>query len=89
MNSTISKTFNACSTESLFLRYNKNSKNAVKIGGFQYTNMFSIYISTCGMMAASEKFCERILWNHIMKNFQEKHGQCGSITFPKIFCWKL
>ena len=33
MNSTINKTFYTCSTESLFLRYVKVSKKAVKIGG--------------------------------------------------------
>ena len=34
MNSTIKKTFYTSSTESLFLRYMKISKKAVKIGGF-------------------------------------------------------
>ena len=34
MNSTINKTFYTCSTKSLFLRYKKTSKKAVKIGGF-------------------------------------------------------
>ena len=34
MNSAINKTFNTCSTESLFLRYKKIFKVAVKIGGF-------------------------------------------------------
>ena len=32
----------------------------------------------------------RILWNHIMKNFQVKHGQCDSIIFSRnIFFWRL
>ena len=30
----------------------------------------------------------RILWNHIMKNFQVKHGQCDSIAFPKTFSFE-
>ena len=34
MNSTINKTFYACSTDSFLLRYKKISKKAVKIGGF-------------------------------------------------------
>ena len=34
MNSTINKTFCTCSTESLFLRYRKISKKAVKLGSF-------------------------------------------------------
>ena len=32
----------------------------------------------------------RLLWNHTMKNFQLKHGQCDSILFPQnILFWKL
>ena len=27
----------------------------------------------------------RIMWNHIMKNFQVNHGQCDSIKFLKTF----
>ena len=27
----------------------------------------------------------RIMWNHIMKNFQVSHGQCDSIIFLKTF----
>ena len=34
MNGLISKTFYTCSTQSLFLRYEKNSKKAVKLGSF-------------------------------------------------------
>ena len=31
----------------------------------------------------------RILWNHTMKNFQLKHGQCDSTLFPQnILFWK-
>ena len=28
-----------------------------------------------------------ILWNHVIKNFQVKHGQCDSIIFPETFCF--
>ena len=51
MNSTIKKTFYTCSTESLFLRYKKISKKAVK-----YVVSFNAqYIYLYGMMVASEK----------------------------------
>ena len=51
MNSTINKTFYTCSTESLFLKYKKMSKKAVKIGGFR---QFSVHIFL-GHEATSEK----------------------------------
>ena len=50
MNSTISKTFYTCSKKSLFLKYKKVSKEAVKLGSFLH---FSVHISD--MIAASEK----------------------------------
>ena len=28
-----------------------------------------------------------ILWNHTIKNFQVKHGQCDSIIFIETFCF--
>ena len=34
MNNTVKKTFYTCSTESLFLRYKKISKKAIKLGSF-------------------------------------------------------
>ena len=34
INSTINKTFYTCSTESLFLRYKKIPKKAIKLGSF-------------------------------------------------------
>ena len=34
LDSTINKTFNTCSTESLFLKYNEISEQTEKIGGF-------------------------------------------------------
>ena len=51
MNSTINKTFYTCSTESLFLRYKKISKKAVKLGSFY--NVQYIYFQD--MTAASGK----------------------------------
>ena len=83
MNSTISKAFYTCSTELLFSRYKKISKKAVKIGGFL---QYSVHIF---LMAVSEKLIElKILWNHIMENFQVKHGQCDSVIFPKSFSFE-
>ena len=81
MNSTINKTFYACSTESLFLRYKKISEKAVKIGGFLQC-WIHIFLGHDGCFW---KINLKILWNHIMKNFQVKHGQCDSIIFPKTF----
>ena len=52
MNSTINKTFYTCFTESLFLKYNKVSKNAVEIGGFLQC---SVHIFL-GHYGASKKF---------------------------------
>ena len=52
MNSTISKAFYTCSTELLFSRYKKISKEAVKIGGFL---QYSVHIF---LMAVSEKLIE-------------------------------
>ena len=74
MNSTINKTFYPCSTESLFLRYKKVSKIAVKLGSF--------------LQCSIEMFLRHDGWNHIMKNFQVKQGQLHHI--PKnILLWKL
>ena len=30
-----------------------------------------------------------ILWNHIMKNFQVKHGQCDSIIFLNVGLFQI
>ena len=79
MNRTINKTFYTYSAESLFLRYKKISKKGVKLGSFL---QFSVHI----FLVHVECFWEinlRILWNHCMKNFQVKHGQCDSIVFPE------
>ena len=84
MNSTINKTFYTCSTESLFLRYKKISKKAVKLGSFLQCSVH-IFLGHDGCFW---KINLRILWNHIMENFQIKHGQCGNIIFPKTFSFE-
>ena len=84
MSSTINKTFYAWSTESLFLRYKKILKKVVKIGGFFQC---SVHIFL-GLDGSFLKINLRILWNNITKNFQVKHGQCGSIIFPKTFSFE-
>ena len=84
MNSTINKTFYTRSTESLFLRYEKISKKAFKLGGFL---QFSVYLFLVHY-SCFWKINWRVLWNHIKKNFQVKHGQCGSIKFPKTFSFE-
>ena len=81
MNSTINKTFYTCSTESMFLRYKKISKKALKIGGFLQC-WIHIFLRHDG---CSWKIDLRILWNNVMKNFQVKHGQCESIIFISNF----
>ena len=77
-NSTINKTFYVCSTKSLFLRYKKNSKKAVKLGSFLQCSVL-IFL---GHDACFWKINLRIFWNHIMKNFQVQYGQSDSIIFP-------
>ena len=84
MNSTINKTFYTCSAESLFLRYKKISKKALKLGNFL---QYSIHIFL-GLDGGFWKINLRLLWNHIMKNFQVKHGQCDSIIFPETFSFE-
>ena len=70
---------------SLFLRYKKSCKKAIKLGIFL---PYSVHIFL-GYDSCFWKNSLRISWNHIMKNFQLKHGQCDSI-FPKnIFFWRL
>ena len=49
-----------------------------------FSIMFSIYIFL-GHDGCFREINLRILWNHIMKNFQIKHGQHDSIIFPKTF----
>ena len=86
MNRKINKTFYACSSESMFLRYIKISKKASKIGSFLQCSVH-IFLGNDGCFW---KLDLRILWNHIMKNFQIKHSQCDNIIFRKtFFFWKL
>ena len=75
MNSTINKTFYTSSTESLFLRYRKVSKKAVKLGSFLQC-LLHVFLGHDGCVW---KIILKILWNHNMKNFQIKLGQCGSL----------
>ena len=79
MNSTVNKTFCTCSTESLFLRYKQISKKAVKLRSFFHCSVH-IFLGHDGSIW---KINLRILWNHIMKNFQVKHGQCDSVILPQ------
>ena len=81
MNSTINKTFYIYSTELLFLKYYKISKNAVKLGSFLQCSVHKFQ----GRDGSFWKINSRTLLNHIMKNFQVKHGQCDSIIFPETF----
>ena len=81
MNRKINKTFYACSSESMFLRYIKISKKASKIGSFLQCSVH-IFLGNDGCFW---KLDLRILWNHIMKNFQIKHSQCDNIIFRKTF----
>ena len=81
---TINKTFCTCSTESLFLRYKKISKKAVKLGSFLQCSVH-IFLGHDGCFW---KIYLRILWNHIMKNIHVKHGQCDSIIFPQKFSFE-
>ena len=75
MNSTINKTFYRCSTQSLFLKYKKISKKAVKLGTFLQCSVH-IFLGHDGYFW---KINWRIVWNHLMKNFQEKHGKRDSL----------
>ena len=84
MNNTINQTFYTYSTESLFLRYKKIYKKAVKLGSFL---KYSVHV-ILGHDNYFEKNNLRILRNHNMKNFQVKHGQCDSIMFPKTFSFE-
>ena len=80
-NSTINKTFCTCSKKSLFLKYKQISKKAVKLGSFFQCSVH-IFVGHDGSVW---KINLRILWNHIMKNFQVKHDQCDSIIFLNTF----
>ena len=70
----------------MFLGYKKISKKAVKFGSFlQCSGHIFLWHDDCVW-----KINLRIFWNHIIKNFQVKHGQCDSIILPQnIFFWRL
>ena len=67
----------------MFLRYEKISKKAVKLGSFF---QFSVHIFL-GHDGCVWKVNWRALWNHIM-NIYIEHGQCDSIIFPQIIFFK-
>ena len=66
MNNRVKKTFYTCSTESLFLRYKKMSKKAVKLGSFLQCSVH-LFLGHDGCFW---KINLRILWNQIMNNFK-------------------
>ena len=78
MNSTTNKTFYTCSTVSLFLRYKKISKKAVKLGSFLQC---SVHI----FLAHDGDFCK-----NQFKNFVKPYNEeLSSIIFsPKYFLLK-
>ena len=85
MNNTNSKTFYICSAESLFLSIRKFPRKLSSFSSLQCP--VHIFLGHDGCIL---KINLRILWNHIMKNLQVKHGQYDSIIFPKnIFFWRL
>ena len=77
-NSTINKTFCICSAESMFLRYKQLSKKAAKLGS-SFQCSVDIFLGDNGCIW---KINLRILWNHVMQNFQVSYGQCCSIILP-------
>ena len=85
MNSTANKTFYTRSTESLFLRYKKISRKAIDLGSF-FQSLVHIFPEHDGCFITL--YSLRILRNHIIKNFQVKHGQCDSIIFPQTFSFE-
>ena len=84
MDITINKTFYTYSTKSLLLRYKENFQKAIKLGSF-------LQCSAHVFLRSDEDFWKinlKILWNHVRKNFQVRHGQCDSIISPKIILTK-
>ena len=84
MNNTNNKTFYKCSTQLLFLRHKNVSKKAAKLNSFLQCSVH-IFLGHDGCFW---KINLRILWNHIMKNFQVNHGQCTSIILPEKFSFE-
>ena len=70
--------------ESLFLRYKKISKKAVKLGSFLQCSVHIFLGHDEGVW----KIKLRIFWNHVIKNFEVNHGQGDSIIFPKKFSFE-
>ena len=68
----------------MFLRYKKISKKAVKLHSFLQCSVH-MFLWHDGFIW---KIILRILLNHIVKNFQVKHGQCDSIISPKRFSFE-
>ena len=60
------------------------SKKAVKLHSFLQCSVH-IFLWHDGCIW---KINLRILWNHIVKNFQVKHGQCDSIISHKTFSFE-
>ena len=66
-------------------------KKAVKLGSFLQCSVH-IFLGHDGCVWKNDL---RILWIHIMKNFQVKHDQCGSVVLPPkylllkaiSYCW--
>ena len=85
MSSTINKIFYTWSTESLFSGYKKIAMKAAKIGGF-VPCWVHIFLGDDGCFW---KISLRILWNHIVKNVQVKHGQYDRTIPQNIFFWNL
>ena len=84
MHGTMDKTFHTCFKESLFLRYKKIFKKAVKLDS-SLRLLVHIFLGHDGCFW---KINLRILWNVIKKNFQVKHGQFDSIIFLKMFSFE-
>ena len=80
INDKINKTFYTCFTDLLFLMYEKIFKKAVKLGSFIQCSVHMFL----RLIRDFWKISLRILWNHILKDFKVKQGQCDSI-FPKTF----
>ena len=77
MNSTINKTLYTCSTESLVLRYKKNSKKAVKLGSFLQCSVHTFLGHDNYVWKINLRICKTISW----RTFKTKHGQCDSVIF--------
>ena len=66
------------------IRCKQISKKSVKLSSFFQC---SVYIFL-GHDSCVWKIDLRILWSHVMKNFQIRHGQCDSVIYPKTFAFQ-